>query len=152
MVTEKSSDIVAVKIPTGDEPARHNASLHVISEGALQPFAHRSAETHLLAVDDLRGNQVFHCFLQDVFGYSVPNLPGHGNVHSELHQAMIKKGNPRLERHRHADLIHAHKQQLREPEFEFVVGHARKDVTSGMGGVEWLQKAADHVEAVGLEI
>src|SRR5262249_986698 len=97
---------------------------------ATQPFDHRRPEAHLGTVDDVVGKEPPHRFFQQRLRNSSVDLDSHRQVHGELDQLVIEEGNARLDRYRHSNLVHAHEEQLREPQLEFGIDHPSQEVTA----------------------
>ncbi len=64
MVLKEAFDVVHVEIASIEQRGAQELPLRFGSELSFQPLAHRSAKTHLLAIDDLLGDQPFNRLLQ----------------------------------------------------------------------------------------
>src|SRR4029077_2888929 len=102
--------------------------LHALPEASAQPLAHGRPETHLATVNDLIGNQPRDRLLQKMLRDSATHLMTHGYTVGELDEMMVEKRHACLDASRHPYLVNAHQQEFRQPQFEFVVDHARQRI------------------------
>src|SRR5580692_4540171 len=140
MLRAEAADIGTIEPAAIQEAAAEQFALDPPAKIPAQPLRHRRTEAHLAPVDNFIRDQSRDGPLQQMLGVATADLVGHGNVHGELDQFVIEEWHPRLDRGRHADLVDAHEEQLRQAQLKLVVDHPREHIAPRMRRIEGSEK------------
>src|SRR5689334_16993977 len=108
MLSEESGNRVRAKQAAGSASRLSQQSLDLLQLRASQPISPGRGESHLLTIDDVMRQKIFHSFFQNEFAGHSLNLVGRGNACGEFHEWMVEERHSTLYRGGHAHLILLH--------------------------------------------